>query len=370
MINYLVFLGPALAIILGTGQLIGKENERRNFLAISLLYCLGSIHLITLFQFEGYFAANPFLIGTQIPLFTLLGPLFYFYFLRILNPKYVLEKIHYAHFIPTLVAPVLLAPYLLLEGKEKQAIQLDYLLGHTSLWETFPNNLVVLIFISTLAYILFPLKIIGPLLKQRLLLKNPTIALALGFIVCFSLNTLCVIIYQVYDVEFLKKGVALFFTFWIVAIYLVNQKHPEFLTIVTENIAQAKYKKSQVSNVDTLGVLAALNDLVQVQKIYLDEDLTLPILAEKLSLNTHQLSEILNSHLNTSFTNYIKAHRVEEAKRLLVEEPFQKVLTISMEVGFRSSSTFSSSFRKATGLSPNEYREANRGMKLRGKEAP
>lgn len=359
MVNYLVFLGPALAIIIGTGQLISPKIGRRNPLAISLLFCLGCIHFITLIQFQGYFVANPFLMGTQIPLVTLLGPLFYFYFLRILNPAFTLTTKHFAHFIPTVLAPLILAPYLFLSGKEKQTIQLDYLSGHTELWETFPNNLVVLIFISTLIYIVYPLKTIIPLLKHKLLLNNPTIVIALGFIACFSLNIICVITYQFYDIGILKKGVALYFTCWIVAVYLINQKHPEFLTTVTDNIAEAKYKKSQLININTDSILKELHTQMHTERIFLDEELTLPILAEKLSLSTHQLSEILNKHLNTSFKGYIKKHRIEEAKRLLVENPSQKVLTISMEVGFRSNSTFNSSFKKETGLSPVEYRKSN-----------
>ncbi|MEX0297422.1 MAG: helix-turn-helix domain-containing protein [Kordiimonas sp.] len=359
MINNLIFLGGALALILATGQLIRPKNGNRNYLAASLLYCLGLIHLITFSQKEEYFFEQPVLVAMQIPLFTLLGPFFYLFFMRVLNPPFTATKKHLVHFIPTAITVLVLKPYLDLTPTEQQAIQLDYSSGKSALWETFPNNLVVIIFVSTLIYILLPLRTVIPLFKRNLLIGNPTILTALGFIVCFSITLLCVIFYQFYDIDILQEGVAVFYTCWIVSIYLVNQKYPSFLTTVTDNISYAKYKKSQLANIDTDYVLNQLQNLMLVQKVYLDENLTLPALADKLSLTTHQLSEILNHNLNTSFKNYIKKYRIEEAKRLLREEPSLTILTIAMDVGFKSASTFNSSFKKEVGVAPMDYRKSH-----------
>lgn len=359
MVNNFIFLGAALAIILATGQLIRPQNGSRNYLAASLLYCLGLIHLITFSQREEYFFDQPFLIGIQIPLFTLLGPLFYLFFMRVLNPPFTAAQKHLIHFVPTLITIVILMPYLDLSSDEKRIIQLNYSSGQSTLWETFPNNLVIIIFMSTLVYILLPLRTVIPLFKRKLLTGNPTILTALSFIVCFSLTLLCVIFYQFYDIDLLQEGVAIFYTCWIVAMYLVNQKYPSFLTTVTDNISYAKYQKSQIANINTNDILEQLDMLMHTQKIYLDEELTLPTLAEKVSLTTHQLSEILNHNLNTSFKNYIKKYRIEEAKRLLIEEPSLTILTIAMDVGFRSASTFNSSFKKEVGRAPMEYRKSN-----------
>jgi AraC-like DNA-binding protein len=358
LISYFTFLGAALATILGTGQLIRPRNGSRNLLAASLLFCLGLIQLITFSQREEYFSDQPFLVGIQIPLFTLFGPLFYLHFMRILNPPFTATRKHLVHFIPTVITPLILTSYLSLSPEEKGTIQLDYMSGKSAIWETFPNNLVVLIFISTLIYILLPLNTIIPLFKRKLLRGNPAILIALGFILCFFLTLSCVIFYQFYDLALLKEGVAIFYTSWLIAMYLVSQKYPGFLTTITDNISYAKYQKSQLANINTNSILDQLQNMMHDQKIYLDEELTLPRLAKNLSLNTHQLSEILNHNLNTSFKNYIKKYRIEEAKRLLIEEPSQTILTISMDVGFRSASTFNSSFKKEVGISPMEYRKS------------
>lgn len=348
-----------MAIILGIGQLITPHRDSRNYTAASLLFCLGSIHLITYSQAVGLFSALPFLVAVQIPLFTLLGPVFYLYFMRVLDTDFTLSARHALHFLPTLVTIPILLPYLLKSLEEKELVHLRYAMEHVPLWQQFPNNLVVVIFITTLIYVLYPLKTIAPLLRRKLLLRNPSTLVVLGFILCFSINIICVIVYQFDESFALETAVAIFFTCWIIAIYLVNQRYPAFLSTVTETIAQAKYQKSQLGNVDVEQVLSQLEQLIQVKKVYLDEDLSLPTLADQLGINAHQLSEILNRNLNTSFKKYIKKNRIEEAKKLLLTDPTQTVLTISMEVGFRSSSTFNAAFRQETGLSPIEYRKTH-----------
>ncbi len=355
------FLGATMAIILGVGQLITPRRDSKNYTAASLLFCLGCIHLVTYSQNIGYFRVQPILGVVQVPLFTLLGPLFYFYFMRILDARFTLSARHALHFVPCLLSFPILLPYLLKTHEERELAQLDYIMQHVPLWQQFPNNFVVLIFISALVYVLYPLRTLTPLLRQRLLLGSHSTLVALGFILCFSISILMVIIYQFNDSSSLKKAVTFLFTCWIIAIYLVSQRYPLFLSTVSQNIAQAKYRKSQLGSLDVNAVLENLRVLEQSEKVFLDEALTLPILAEKLGINTHQLSEILNHHLNTSFKDYIKKIRIEEAKKLLLQNPSQTVLTISMEVGFRAISTFNAAFKRETGLSPVEYRNTHLG---------
>ncbi len=353
------FLGASMAIILGIGQLLTPQRDSQNYTAAGLLFCLGCIHLVTYSQNIGYFRVQPILGIVQIPLFTLLGPLSYFYFMRILDARFTLSARHALHFVPCLLSFPILLPYLLKTHEERQLAQLDYIMQHVPLWQQFPNNFVVLIFCSALVYVLYPLKSLTPLFRQRLFLRSHATVVALAFILCFSITILLVIIYQFNNNSALKTAVTVLFTCWIIAIYLVSQRYPLFLATVTRNIAQAKYRKSQLGSLDIDSVLENLRLLEQEEKVFLDEALTLPALAEKLGINTHQLSEILNHHLNTSFKDYMKKLRIEEAKKLLLQNPSQTVLTISMEVGFRAVSTFNAAFKRETGVSPVEYRNSH-----------
>ena len=94
------------------------------------------------------------------------------------------------------------------------------------------------------------------------------------------------------------------------------------------------------------------------EKVYLDEGLNLSRLADMLDISSHQLSELINTEFGVSFPRYIRQYRVEEAKRLLVQEPDASILSISMMTGFRSQSSFYAAFRDETGHAPGRYRSS------------
>jgi AraC-like DNA-binding protein len=93
-------------------------------------------------------------------------------------------------------------------------------------------------------------------------------------------------------------------------------------------------------------------------KLY-KEDINLTMLAAKLDLRQHQLSEILNSCLNTTFGKYINDLRIKEAALLLESHPELQIIEISLETGFNSLSVFYREFKKRTGISPAEHRRKN-----------
>lgn len=100
---------------------------------------------------------------------------------------------------------------------------------------------------------------------------------------------------------------------------------------------------------------------LQEEKIYLDEELTLGKLAEKISTTDKKLSTLLNQHMNTTFYDIINQYRIEAVKEKLVSDEFQhmSLLGIAFECGFNSKTSFYRIFKKDTGLSPSEYKRLN-----------
>ncbi|MCW7493529.1 helix-turn-helix domain-containing protein [Leptospira sp. 2 VSF19] len=95
---------------------------------------------------------------------------------------------------------------------------------------------------------------------------------------------------------------------------------------------------------------------MNLEQLYLNENLSLAILAKRLDLHTHQLSEILNSHLNSTFRNYVNQFRLQEAARLLLEKPEMSILSVIYASGFNSKSSFHKLFLDRFGHSPQNYR--------------
>ena len=59
-----------------------------------------------------------------------------------------------------------------------------------------------------------------------------------------------------------------------------------------------------------------------------------------------------------NFNQFINRYRVEEAARRLVDEPRTPVLTIALDVGFRSISSFNTAFRAHYRKTPTDYRKS------------
>jgi AraC-like DNA-binding protein len=101
--------------------------------------------------------------------------------------------------------------------------------------------------------------------------------------------------------------------------------------------------------------------LFEVEKIYKDEDFSLKLLAEKLSLQPYLVSRIINKKLKKSFPNLLNHYRILEAKRMLTSDrETVNILHIAFEVGFKSKTSFNRIFKQAEGITPSEYRERHR----------
>lgn len=166
---------------------------------------------------------------------------------------------------------------------------------------------------------------------------------AYGFIFDFSMNILYIITSAI-SIIFILDGV-----------YVLQ--HPEMYD--EEKDDRQKYLSPIIPSEKIDFYLKRLFVLMDEEKSYRDSELSLSVLAEKLGLTGHQLSELLNDKLKQNFNDFINSYRVEEAKKLLVDPKFAdyKVFTIAMEVGFNTKATFNTAFKKFTAMTPTEFRE-------------
>jgi len=120
----------------------------------------------------------------------------------------------------------------------------------------------------------------------------------------------------------------------------------------------ARYQRSGLSKESVPALLARLEELVRAEKPWLENDLTLAQLAERLGLSTHHVSQLLNEELGTTFFDYVNAQRVREVQRCLVDPMYgsQTILAIALSAGFNSKAAFNAAFRQHTGMTPSAYR--------------
>lgn len=95
-------------------------------------------------------------------------------------------------------------------------------------------------------------------------------------------------------------------------------------------------------------------------KCYRNPKLTIAELAKQLEWPKARLSQLLNDNLGISFTAYINQYRIEEAKTLLQNQNLFTVEGIGYEVGFGSRSSFFSTFKQHTGLTPKKFQDSTK----------
>jgi AraC-like DNA-binding protein len=135
----------------------------------------------------------------------------------------------------------------------------------------------------------------------------------------------------------------------------------EIIEEVVEHNAPVQ-KHERLSETQIAALKKDLTELMQNEKTYLEEDLTLPKLAQKMAVSTHELSYLLNEGFGVSFFQFVNNYRVEETKRLLAsaEHDHLNMVGIAYAAGFSSRTTFYTTFKKMTNQSPSEFQNALR----------
>jgi len=95
-------------------------------------------------------------------------------------------------------------------------------------------------------------------------------------------------------------------------------------------------------------------------KSYLNPYLSLSLLSEELNLSEGYISQVINKSLSQNFTDYINSLRVEEARHMLLNDEFDNytILSVGLESGFNSKSSFYGAFKKFTGKTPLEFKKS------------
>ncbi|MDO6424784.1 AraC family transcriptional regulator [Saccharophagus degradans] len=100
-----------------------------------------------------------------------------------------------------------------------------------------------------------------------------------------------------------------------------------------------------------------IQNYMQQHKPYLDNNINLEHLAQKVSLPERTLSRIVNQHFNKNFFEFINTYRIDEAKKLLKQDKTKAIIDVLAEAGFSSKSTFNSIFKQQVGMTPSQYRK-------------
>lgn len=121
-----------------------------------------------------------------------------------------------------------------------------------------------------------------------------------------------------------------------------------------------KFEESQENPMMSSKAINKIEAYIENNKSYLNPNLSLKILSDELNLSEGYISQIINKSLDQNFTDYINLLRVEDAKLMLIGDDFDNytILSIGLESGFNSKSSFYNAFKKFTGKTPLEFKKS------------
>ncbi len=301
----------------------GKQLSR--FAGVVLLVCLGIIQLFHFWYLQKdvrWLNSNLYMLLVYI-----IAPAFYFFSRDLLK---VDNKIHprlILHILPLLVSFYLPRIY----------------------------ALILAFFIGT-GYVLWLLKIVYELREQRKRFKLELLALAAMSLVAFLVLLLGVSI-PIISASFFYTSYAMLIGLAFVVAVFTLLSFPQITQKVSE-AAQASYASSTLKKVDSKALALKLQQLMEVEKLFTNENLSLSNLAEQMQLSGHQLSELINTYFEKSFSQFVREYRINAAKEMLIDEPKASVLSIGLSVGFSSQSNFYTAFSDIVGMPPGSYRKS------------
>lgn len=106
-------------------------------------------------------------------------------------------------------------------------------------------------------------------------------------------------------------------------------------------------------------LLDGLQQKLEVDKVYLDSDLTIESLAAALGTSRAILSKLVNQHLGRTFPTLINQYRINEAVRLLSHHKTRQytIEAIAQMCGYNNRQVFHQAFKKETGITPMAFRD-------------
>ena len=116
------------------------------------------------------------------------------------------------------------------------------------------------------------------------------------------------------------------------------------------------YPRQAAPSPDAVGLLT---HAMEEDRLYLNPQLSLDLLATSTGLAPKTVSAVLNQHLQKNFTEFINEYRVRAVQERIVsgQDHHLTIAGIAQECGFNSQATFQRLFKQYTGQTPSAFRK-------------
>jgi len=363
LISLLSFLITFQLLFVGIFLITHKKGNRRNNILLGTIFILIAWNMgdLTL-QMNGVVFKWEFLQHIDDGFFLLYGPIFYLYAQGVIFRDFKLSSGNLLHLIPYLLLTIsILSLGNLTPSTSEEIIKNDLP------WQFYLIS--ALMYGHVFVYLGLTYK---TLRKYRKIIKNKYSQIdqinldwlsssinTFGLLTFISLVQNFIGLAENRSVFMVTLVLLLIFVFYFVnKVILKALRQPEIFAGIAHN-ETSKYLGSNLTPGQIEVYKKQLLALLGTEKPFLNPQVSLTDLSEKLSVSTKHLSQVINQSFNKSFFDFINTYRIQEVQQILKESVDDKmtVLEAMYEAGFNSKSSFNTAFKKETGQTPTEFRK-------------
>jgi AraC-like DNA-binding protein len=366
--NILILLGALQGFIVSGLLFFTKQNKGQNRL-LAVLILLISLACFSLYaNYTNYwFGSNILrLIFNIIPLVIVMpfGPLIYFYLQSSLDPNFKIARKQRRHFYTVFIdfvpgfTTIIFIIGIITKLVKNNPGPWGQFIDDYQVYADIPRWLSITIYVwlshkYLLAYkTSHPAGLNGQAINFKWLKQLVTV-----FIIFQSIWLLYLIPYVIPKYSNKLVDTLDWYPLYIPLVFII------YWLGIKGYIVQAAMKKKIIPASNTLSeeiiqqTSEALIKAMETDKLFLNPELNVSVLAQQIAVPQKTISAVLNQHMQKSFNEFVNGYRVEAFKEKICQ-PGMEQLTIAgvaAECGFNSQATFQRTFKEITGLSPSAY---------------
>ena len=367
--------GSALAFFLSV-VLLGKKGKSRADNILLLWMLLLGIHMALFYAVYIELSDQyPLIFCMALPFPFMHGPFLYLYTTAKVD-RYHKNRLKTAlHFLPAIGIYIYYIPFMFAEYADQMAVVAQIRSGNADL---LFRSISFLLIVSGVSYIVATLLVLrkhkASLSDESQFSEQPKLNWLRNLILGMSAIWTLVIL-----VSFLDKdnGMGDNIIYGSVVLFIISigyfgirqpdvfrenaQVVPSTKELTTNSVKQKRYEKSGLKEEQVQNIAASLQKLMTEEQLFLDGEISLKVLSEKLELPSNHVSQVINQHFQKNFHDFINGYRLAAFQERIAQQAHEDytILTIAYDCGFNSKATFNKFFKKELGVSPSSYIRAN-----------
>ena len=133
-------------------------------------------------------------------------------------------------------------------------------------------------------------------------------------------------------------------------LYSLTHVEPQEVMPDEADVEEAPADEEQKSKTDVLA--ERFRVMMEEEKIYKEEGLTMAVLSERMGVGRTTLSQMINQKYGVPFRDLLNRYRIEAVKAYLMSDPTATQETLAYECGFKYASALNRKFKEAEGETP------------------